>query len=71
MSIKLKPITETSWLVLSDTDNTRIGLLTEIRDNYVLMAQGEKTEFLNRREVNKFFEEDVFKNLSQPELAED
>jgi len=71
MSVKLKPITETSWLVLGDTDDTRIGLLTEIRDNYVLMAQGEKTQFLNRKEVNKFFKEDVFKNVVQTEATED
>ena len=71
MSVKLKPITETSWLVLSDTDDTRIGLLTEIRDNYVLMAQGEKTQFLNRKEVNKFFKEDVFENVVQSESVED
>jgi hypothetical protein len=63
MSIKLKPITETSWLVIGDTDETRIGLLTEIREKYVLMAQGQKTQFINRKEVNKFFEEDVFENL--------
>ncbi len=71
MSVKLKPITETSWLVLGDTDDTRIGLLTEIRDNYVLMAQGEKTQFLNRKEVNKFFKEDVFQNVVQTEAVED
>lgn len=63
MSINLKPITETSWLVLGDTDETRIGLLTEIRNQYVLMAQGQKTQFINRKEVNKFFKEDVFKNV--------
>lgn len=63
MTVKLKPITETSWLVLGDTDETRIGLLTEIRDEYVLMAQGEKKKFLSRKEVNKYFEENVFDNV--------
>lgn len=63
MSVKLKPITETSWLVLGDTEETRIGLLTEIRDRYVLMAKGEKQQFLSRKEVNKFFQEDVFTNM--------
>ena len=38
MSVKLKPITEKSWLVLGDTEDARIGLLTEIRDQYVLMV---------------------------------
>lgn len=66
MSVKLKPITETSWLVLGDTDETRIGLLTEIRDKYVLMAQGEKKSFLSRKEVNTYFEENIFDNVAEP-----
>jgi len=63
MSVKLKPITETSWLVISDTDDNRIGLLTEIRSQYVLMVKGEKQQFINRKEVNKYFDEDVFSNV--------
>lgn len=63
MSVKLKPITETSWLVLGDTEDTRIGLLTEIKNQYVLMVQGEKQQFLDRKEVNKFFKEDIFENV--------
>lgn len=66
MSVKLKPITETSWLVIGDTDETRIGLLTEIRDKYVLMAQGEKKSFLSRKEVNTYFEENIFDNVAEP-----
>jgi hypothetical protein len=61
--VKLKPITETCWLVLGDTDDTRIGLLTEIRNQYVLMVKGEKQQFINRKEVNKYFNEDVFENV--------
>ncbi len=67
--IKLKPITETSWLVIGDSDDTKIGLLTEIRDNYILMVKGEKRSFLNRKEVNTYFAEDVFDNVIEPELA--
>jgi hypothetical protein len=70
MTVKLKPITETSWLVLGDTDETRIGLLTEIRDEYVLMAQGEKKKFLSRKDVNKYFEENVFDNIAEPAAEE-
>lgn len=66
MSVKLKLITEKSWLVLGDTDENRIGLLTEIRDQYVLMVAGAKQQFLNRKEVNKFFNEDVFLNVAEP-----
>ena len=65
MTVKLKPITETSWLVLGDTDDDRVGLLTEARDNYILMAKGEKRRFLNKKEVNKYFQEDIFKNVIQ------
>jgi hypothetical protein len=66
MSYKLKPITEKSWLVLGDTEDTRIGLLTEIRDQYTLMLQGAKKQFLNRKEVNKYFNEDIFGNITEP-----
>jgi hypothetical protein len=63
MSVKLKTITETSWLVLGDTDDIRVGLLTETRDKYILMAAGEKKQFIDRKEVNKYFNEDIFKNV--------
>jgi hypothetical protein len=63
MSVKLKPITETSWLVISDTEDSRVGLLTKIRDQYVLMVKGIKQQFIDRKEVNKFFNEDVFENV--------
>ena len=66
MSFKLKPITEQSWLVIGDTDDQRVGLLTEIRSQYTLMIAGAKQQFLNRKEVNKFFNEDVFQNVAEP-----
>lgn len=70
MTVKLKPITETSWLVIGDTEDTRIGLLTEIKDQYVLMVKGVKQQFINRKEVNKFFNEDVFGNVVEPVAEE-
>lgn len=70
MTVKLKPITETSWLVIGDTDDDRIGLLTEIRDRYILMVKGEKKQFIGRKEVNKFFKEDVFENVIEQEPEE-
>lgn len=63
MSFRLKPLTTKSWLVISETDSDRIGLLTEIRDQYVLMAAGAKQQFLNRKEVNNYFNTDVFENV--------
>lgn len=70
MTVKLKPITETSWLVLGDAEDVKIGLLTEIKDKYVLMIKGQKQQFITRKEVNKFFNEDVFKNVVE-ETPED
>ena len=70
MTVKLKPITNNSWLVIGDTEETRIGLLTEIRDQYVLMVKGEKQQFLSRKDVNKFFNENVFDNVVEA-VAED
>lgn len=63
MSVKLKSITEKSWLVLGDTEDTRIGLLTETRNQYVLMVKGEKKLFLDRKAVNTYFQENVFDNV--------
>jgi len=71
MSIKLKSITEKSWLVIGDTDENRIGLLTEIRDQYILMVAGAKQQFLDRKAVNKFFNEDVFLNVAEPVVEDD
>lgn len=61
MSVKLKPITETAWLVIAD--DTRVGLLTESRNQYLLMMRGEKQRFLNRKEVVSYFKEDVFNSV--------
>ena len=71
MTVKLKPITESSWLVIGDSEETRIGLLTEIRSEYVLMVKGEKKKFLNKKEVNKYFSEDVFQNVIEVEETPD
>lgn len=71
MSFKLKLITDKSWLVISDTDDNRIGLLTEIRDQYTLMIAGAKQQFLNKKEVNTFFNEDMFKSVIAPAVVED
>lgn len=71
MTVKLKPITESSWLVIGDSEETRIGLLTEVRNEYVLMVKGEKKKFLNKKEVNKYFSEDVFQNVVEVEETPD
>ena len=70
MSIKLKPITEKSWLVLGDTEENKIGLLTEIKNQYTLMVKGQKQKFLNKKDINNFFQEDIFKSIPKIEEAE-
>lgn len=69
MSVKLKLITESAWLVLSDTDESRVGLLTEIQNKYVLMSKGVKQQFISRKAVNMFFEEDIFRNVIDNDIA--
>ena len=74
MSYKLKSVTDKSWIVISDTEETKIGLLTEIRSKYILMIAGVKQQFLNKEEVVNFFKEDVFKDVPplniQPEVSQ-
>lgn len=69
MSTKLKPITDTSWLVLGDTDDIKVGLLTKVRDQYTLMLKGIKKQFISQADVNEFFRENVFDNIVEKETA--
>ena len=71
MSVKLKPITETSWLVIGDTEGTRIGLLSQLRNQYILMVKDVKKHFLSRKEVNDYFKEDVFDNVVEEPATEE
>lgn len=74
MPTRLRPITETSWLVLSD-DDERVGLLTTMRDVYTLMIKSQKHKFESKEKVNEFFNEDVFSQLitieKEPEIKKD
>ena len=69
--VKLKPITEKSWLVLTDDGLQRVALLSEQKDKLVLIAKGAKTPFANREEVIAFFKEDVFNNLIQQPIKKE
>lgn len=60
--IKLKPITERSWLVLTDAMD-RVGILSEQHDKLVLLIKDGKTIFKNRSEIVEFFNEDIFDNI--------
>lgn len=69
--MKLKKITDTSWIVLKSTDNTRAGVLTKVNSTYVLMEGSTRTSFDDETSVNKFFGVDIFSrvvtNESKPE----
>lgn len=55
--VKLKRITDESWLVLAP-DMSRIGVLSEQANNkLVLLAKGIKETFSDRKEVESFFDD--------------
>lgn len=63
MSYKLKSLTESSWLVINDTEESNIGLLTKLREEYVLMIKGHKEKFQNKSLLTSYFKEDIFNNV--------
>lgn len=58
--VKLKHLTENSWLVLSGDGMDRVGLLAEQRDNFLLLANNVKRYFTSKEEIIKYFDKDVF-----------
>lgn len=66
--MKLKEITNRSWLIVSD-DNIRVGLISEKNSGgYLLLADRSKIEFSNQQELNKFFDVDVFGQIEFEEF---
>lgn len=63
MTYKLKPLTETSWLVLGDSGDLDIGLITKAQEEYTLMSRGVRKRFQNTKELFNYFKEDIFKNI--------
>lgn len=71
MSIKLKKITDKSWIVLEDANDSKLGLLTQIMEQYTLMLRGKKQTFLNKKELTKYFKQDIFsKQIEDVETLE-
>lgn len=68
--IVLKEITDKSWLVLSEDQKERIGLLNLTQQGFTLLSSGGKISFATKEDVKEFFEEDVFKNIVQPKIAQ-
>ena len=68
----LKEITENSWLVLSDEEQERIGLLSSTpKGIYSLLSKDGRIEFQDRKEVLDFFEENVFDRVQVPECGQE
>lgn len=64
----LKEITENSWLVLSDKEKERIGLLSSTPNgSYTLLSKDGRVNFEDRSLVINFFEEDVFDRVIIPD----
>lgn len=66
MSIKLKAILDTTWIVLTETDE-RIGLLNYANDEYSLMIGNVREIFKTKDELNNHFDKDIFANVIIPE----
>ena len=61
--VKLKPITDTSWLVLTGNSEVRSGVLTQVKDSLVFMGTAGKIKFTDRQAVCDHFAVDVFKHV--------
>jgi hypothetical protein len=61
--IKVREITEHSWILIADEDDQKIGLLSEFQGEFILLAKDAKTKFPNKDEITKFFNEDIFSNV--------
>jgi hypothetical protein len=64
MTLKLKSITSTSWLVIKNDSN--IGLLSETNSEYIFISNGKKEIFQDKHAVLNYFGQDIFNNLSIP-----
>jgi len=61
--VRLKKLTQSSWLVITDT-NEKVGLLSEQRDKLKFIARAANAEFKDREDVSEFFEqEDLFQTV--------
>lgn len=64
MIIQLKEITTSSWLVIIEKEQEKIGLLSEGHNGgFTLLSKGGKVAFANKVEVTEFFDEPIFQNI--------
>lgn len=69
--IILKEITDKSWLVLTEEEQERIGLLSSNPNGFILLSKDSKVKFADKSDVNQFFEQDIFKNIIQPTIQKE
>lgn len=67
--VKLKHLTENSWLVLTSDGMDRIGLLAKQRDSFLFLANNVKKYFASKAEINAFFDKDVFSDAEGAEAV--
>ncbi|WPK38801.1 hypothetical protein Cassandra_0125 [Pseudomonas phage Cassandra] len=60
--MKLKSLTETSWIVL-DNQGDKVGILTRTKEKLNLMTPGGSMLFDTQDDANTFFGEDIFSNI--------
>tara|TARA_B100000929_G_scaffold280613_1_gene258744 strand:- start:726 stop:1211 length:486 start_codon:yes stop_codon:yes gene_type:complete len=61
--VRLKKLTPSSWLVITDT-NEKVGLLSEQRDKLKFIAKAANAEFRDKEDVSEFFEQpDLFQTV--------
>lgn len=64
MIIQLKEITDNSWLVITEKEQEKIGLLSACRNGtFILLSKSGKAKFENKKDVTNFFEENIFDNI--------
>ena len=61
--MKLKSLTDTSWMLLDDKGE-RVGVLTRSTSSFILTTPGGRTTFNDESDIKLFFNEDIFKNVT-------
>lgn len=61
--VKLKHLTENSWLVLTEDGLDRVGILAEQREKFLYIANSIKKFFASKAEINDYFNKDMFADV--------
>lgn len=60
--IKLKPITDKSWIIIEDNINAGV-LSVGIDKTYTTIYKNKKLSFSSKQDLNNFFQGDIFTNI--------